>query len=201
MRPFLSHWTSSQGRTHSSPCAPFRRRFWSLAVAASCCVLWGEAGSRPSLYIEPLGARDERRIGPQTTGGAYAAPQMPTAASKKTIRILDLMMQRVRKAVRKITKIVIKDRGEIALFAHQISTADRTHARTGPDTQRAQAHNHTQNSNSRTHPRQTLRAKKTKQALGCPSHTSRVPMVLFIRVGTEIGTSLRRTTNSVSFQT
>ena len=26
---------------------------------------------------------------------------------------------------------------------------------TGPDTQRAQAHNHTQNSNSRTHPRQT----------------------------------------------
>ena len=27
----------------------------------------------------------------------------------------------------------------------QISTADKTHARTGPDTQRAQAHNHTQN--------------------------------------------------------
>ena len=51
-----------------------------------------------------------------------------------------------------------------------ISTADRTHtrepdpramkghvghARAGPDTQRAQAHNHTQNSNPRTHPRQT----------------------------------------------
>ena len=34
----------------------------------------------------------------------------------------------------------------------QISTADRAHARTGPDTQRAQAHNHTQNSNPRTHP-------------------------------------------------
>ena len=32
------------------------------------------------------------------------------------------------------------------------------HARTGPDTQRAQAHNHTQNSNSRTHPRQTSRS-------------------------------------------
>ena len=40
----------------------------------------------------------------------------------------------------------------------EISTADRTHARTGPDTQRAQAHNHTQNSNSRTHPRQTSRS-------------------------------------------
>ena len=35
----------------------------------------------------------------------------------------------------------------------QISTTDRTHARTGPDTQRAQAHNHTQNSNTRTQPR------------------------------------------------
>ena len=34
----------------------------------------------------------------------------------------------------------------------QISTTDRTHARTGPDTQRAQAHNHTQNSNTRTQP-------------------------------------------------
>ena len=34
----------------------------------------------------------------------------------------------------------------------QISTADRTHARTGPDTQRAQAHNHTQNSSTRTQP-------------------------------------------------
>ena len=32
---------------------------------------------------------------------------------------------------------------------------DIPHARTGPDTQRAQAHNHTQNSNSRTHPRKT----------------------------------------------
>ena len=32
------------------------------------------------------------------------------------------------------------------------------HARTGPDTQRAQAHNHTQNSNPRTHPRQTSRS-------------------------------------------
>ena len=40
----------------------------------------------------------------------------------------------------------------------QISTADRTHARTGLDTQRAQAHNHTQNSNPRTHPRQTSRS-------------------------------------------
>ena len=37
----------------------------------------------------------------------------------------------------------------------KISTADKTHARTGPDTQRAQAHNHTQTSNSRTLPRQT----------------------------------------------
>ena len=37
------------------------------------------------------------------------------------------------------------------LVMHQISTADRTHARTGPDTQRAQAHHHTQNSKSRTH--------------------------------------------------
>ena len=40
-------------------------------------------------------------------------------------------------------------------FQPQISTADRTHARTGPDTQRAQAHNHTQNSNPRTHHFQT----------------------------------------------
>ena len=39
----------------------------------------------------------------------------------------------------------------------KISNADKTHARTGPDTQRAQAHNHTQTSNSRTHPRQTSR--------------------------------------------
>ena len=30
----------------------------------------------------------------------------------------------------------------------EISTKKRTHARTGPDTQRAQAHSHTQNSNS-----------------------------------------------------
>ena len=38
----------------------------------------------------------------------------------------------------------------------QISTADRTHARTGLDTQRAQVHNHTQNSNPRAlHPSQT----------------------------------------------
>ena len=37
----------------------------------------------------------------------------------------------------------------------QPHTGHITHARTGPDTQRAQAHNHTQNSNSRTHPRQT----------------------------------------------
>ena len=37
----------------------------------------------------------------------------------------------------------------------QISTTDRTHARTGPDKQRAQAHNHTQNSNPRTQPRRT----------------------------------------------
>ena len=40
-------------------------------------------------------------------------------------------------------------------FVPQISTTDRTHARTGPDTQRAQAHNHTQNSNTRTQPRHT----------------------------------------------
>ena len=40
-------------------------------------------------------------------------------------------------------------------FGHPISTTDRTHARTGPDTQRAQAHNHTQNSNPRTQPRHT----------------------------------------------
>ena len=38
------------------------------------------------------------------------------------------------------------------IFGYQISTTDRTHARTGPDTQRAQAHNHTQNSNPRTQP-------------------------------------------------
>ena len=37
-----------------------------------------------------------------------------------------------------------------------ISTTDRTHARTGPDTQRAQAHNHTQNSNTRTQPRHVV---------------------------------------------
>ena len=40
----------------------------------------------------------------------------------------------------------------------QISTADRTPARTGPDTQRAQAHNHTQNSSTRTQPRHTSRS-------------------------------------------
>ena len=40
----------------------------------------------------------------------------------------------------------------------QPQTGHSTHARTGPDTQRAQAHNHTQNSNSRTHPRQTSRS-------------------------------------------
>ena len=52
----------------------------------------------------------------------------------------------------------------------QISTAHRTHARTGPDTQRAQAHNHTQNSNSRTHPRQTSRSQGRSHA---HTHTSR----------------------------
>ena len=50
---------------------------------------------------------------------------------------------------------------------HKISTSDRTHARTGPDTQRAQAHNHTQNSKPRTHPcRQTSRSH-------AHTHTSR----------------------------
>ena len=34
-----------------------------------------------------------------------------------------------------------------SIKSSQISTTDRTHARTGPETQRAQAHNHTQNSN------------------------------------------------------
>ena len=38
------------------------------------------------------------------------------------------------------------------------STTDRTHARTGPDTQRAQSHNHTQYSNTRTQPRHTSRS-------------------------------------------
>ena len=50
----------------------------------------------------------------------------------------------------------------------QISTADRTHARTGLDTQRAQAHNHTQNSNPLTHPRQTSRSHAQSH-----THTSR----------------------------
>ena len=45
----------------------------------------------------------------------------------------------------------------VPYYGSQISTTDRTHARTGPNTKRAQAHNHTQNSNSRTHPRQTSR--------------------------------------------
>ena len=45
----------------------------------------------------------------------------------------------------------------------QISTADRTHARTGPDTQRAQAHNHTdtQNSNPRSAPQTNLTFTRT----------------------------------------
>ena len=43
----------------------------------------------------------------------------------------------------------------LPVLSPKISTADRKHARTGPDTQRAQAHNHTQNSKPRTHPRQT----------------------------------------------
>ena len=37
----------------------------------------------------------------------------------------------------------------------QISTSDRTHARTGPETPRAEVQSHTQNSNTRTHTRQT----------------------------------------------
>ena len=45
----------------------------------------------------------------------------------------------------------------------QISTAYRTHARTGPDTQRAQAHNHTdtQNSNPRSAPQTNLTFTRT----------------------------------------
>ena len=39
--------------------------------------------------------------------------------------------------------------GCVVGFGLEISTADRTHARIGPDTQQAQAHNHTQNSNPR----------------------------------------------------
>ena len=39
-----------------------------------------------------------------------------------------------------------------SIKSSQISTTDRTHARTGPETQRAQAHNHTQNSHPRTQP-------------------------------------------------
>ena len=49
----------------------------------------------------------------------------------------------------------------------QISTADRTHARTGPDTQRAQAHTHTQNSSTRTQPDSHLTFTRTH------SHPSR----------------------------
>ena len=53
----------------------------------------------------------------------------------------------------------------------QISTAD---ARTGPDTQRAQAHNHTQNSNPRTHPRQTApQTNLTFTLVHTHTHTSR----------------------------
>ena len=54
----------------------------------------------------------------------------------------------------------VKSSPLLASGAHsipQISTTDRTHARTGPDKQRAQAHNHTQNSNPRTQPRRTSR--------------------------------------------
>ena len=40
-------------------------------------------------------------------------------------------------------------------FTLQISTSDRTHARTGPETPQAEAQSHTQNSNTRTHTRQT----------------------------------------------
>ena len=48
----------------------------------------------------------------------------------------------------------------------QISTTDRTHARTGPDT-RAQAHNHTQNSNTE----HTNATKHTNaQILRTPKH-------------------------------
>ena len=46
----------------------------------------------------------------------------------------------------------------VHVVAPQISTSDRTHAqhaRTGPDTPRAQTQNHTQNTNTRTHIRQT----------------------------------------------
>ena len=50
---------------------------------------------------------------------------------------------------------------------NQISTTNRTHARTGPDTQRAQAHNHTQNSNSRT---QRRRVFSTSSMRVCEEH-------------------------------
>ena len=61
--------------------------------------------------------------------------------------------------------------------ASQISTADRTHARTGPDTQRAQAHNHTQNSNSRTQPDKPHVHTHTHTSRGerCPSTDDTAP--------------------------
>ena len=43
-------------------------------------------------------------------------------------------------------------------FKSQPRTGHTRERRTGPDTQRAQAHNHTQNSNSRTQPRHTSRS-------------------------------------------
>ena len=52
-------------------------------------------------------------------------------------------------------------------MSHQISTSDRTHARTGPETPQAEAQSHTQNSNTRTHTRQTdLTLTHTHLAIG-----------------------------------
>ena len=54
-----------------------------------------------------------------------------------------------------LCELVVKTTVNIPLDS---STTDRTHARTGPDTQRAQSHNHTQYSNTRTQPRHTSRS-------------------------------------------
>ena len=71
------------------------------------------------------------------------------------------------------------------LTVKRISTTDRTHARTGPDTQRAQAHNHTQNSNSRTHPRQTSRSQLHTHHLPPAPH-----LPLLISLAAVIGAAL-----------
>ena len=72
-----------------------------------------------------------------------------------------------------------------ALTVKRISTTDRTHARTGPDTQRAQVHNHTQNSNSRTHPRQTSRSQLHTHHLPPAPH-----LPLLISLAAVIGAAL-----------